>query len=311
VTAWKQKTTRRVGFSLIEALVVLGLSGVLIGLLLPAVERARAAAARAECANNLRQIGLALHGYHDTVGCLPPGRMKQNGYPSHDHNTMLSWMALILPWAGQESLWDLSAQACAADAMPLDNPPHVGYATVVRAYICPTDARLSERLGNASVPSAAFTSYLGIGGIYGLDGPEPIPALPGPLGGSPGPRFTDITDGTSQTLFVGERPPPSSLQAGRWYPGTAYGFYLDGPDEIIAFPSQNPADLECNSITITNFGPGRIDNPCDRYHLWSWHLGGSNFLLCDGSVRFLGYAANPLIPALSTIAGGEGVLLPY
>ena len=133
---------------------------------------------------------------------------------------------------------------------------------------------------------------------------------PGVFSQSPGIRLSEITDGASQTLMVGERPPPDSLQAGRWY-SSLYGLEPNpGPDEEMAIPSPRWAqDFEC-APAASRFGPGRTDNPCDRYHFWSLHPGGANFLFADGSVRFLPYSIEPIMSALATRSGGEIIELP-
>jgi prepilin-type processing-associated H-X9-DG protein len=311
IPSWDRQARSRAGVTLVEVLVAIGVIGLMCSFIIPAVERAHESAARMSCLNNLKQIGHALHGYHDVFGSFPPARARLITYPNNDPPTMLSWMALVLPHMGEESLWEVSVRACGEDPQPAHYPPHVGYTTVLRGYVCPDDARLLSPMGNASYTPAAFTSYVGIAGVLGTIGPNPIPPLPGPLGHSPGFRLNDIADGTSQTLLVGERPPPSSLQAGRWYPANAYRCALCDPSEYIVFPSlPNTFDSECSGITFPNLGPGRVDNACDRYHLWSWHSGGANFLFCDGSARFLPYSADSIIPALSTCAGGENVSLP-
>jgi prepilin-type processing-associated H-X9-DG protein len=307
-----QGTARRAGVTLIETLVVLGVIGLACGLLIPAVQRARETAARAGCLNNLKQIGHALHNYHDTFGCFPPARPRVP-FPTNDPQTLLSWMALILPQMGEESLSDLSRQACALDGNPIHNPPHVGFATIIRSYVCPDDnPRLTSPLGNSQFSPAAFTSYIGLLGVAGQNLPGEagyVPPLDGPLGRRPGVRLSEVTDGTSRTIMAGERPPPSSLQAGRWYPSYEYDIST-GPDEYLLFPEINALDPGCPHTGYPSFGPGRMANPCDRFHLWSFHPGGGNFLFCDGSARFLPYYVEPLIPALSTIAGGEEVTLP-
>jgi prepilin-type processing-associated H-X9-DG protein len=307
----KDRTTRP-GFNIVELLVVIGLIGMLIGLLLPAVQKVRDSASRASCQNNLKQVGLALHHFHDSQGRLPPQKARRDANTSHDPDTLLSWMALILPQLEQEALWKVSEQACRSDRVTFHNPPHVGYATVVRAYVCPTDGRLSGPLQTPSGDRAAFTSYIGIAGIPGLIDGQTLVKYPllGPLGGSPGLRLTDITDGTSQTLMAGERPPPDSLQAGRWY-STVYRIEpFGGPNSVMWFPPMpDNDDVQCLSGGAP-LGPGRLDNPCDRFHLWSLHTGGANGLFADGSVRFLNYSAAPTIMALSTSAGGEVVEIP-
>jgi len=131
------------------------------------------------------------------------------------------------------------------------------------------------------------------------------------LGLFPGIRLSDITEGTSQTLMIGERPPPDSLQAGWWYPGLdAYQQGFRGPNNAIILGSGVFYANDPRLIRSGTFGPGRTDNPCDRYHLWSLHPGGANFLFADGSGRYLPYSAEPLIMALASRSGGEIVELP-
>src|SRR5262249_31936731 len=135
---------------------------------------------------------------------------------------------------------------------------------------------------------------------------------PGVFGPAPGNRLADISDGTSNTLMVGERPPPDSLQAGRWYTFQFVPAFAPGPDGFMPIPAPRWAfDLEC-APAGSRFGPGRTDNPCDRLHFWSLHPAGANFLFADGSTRFLSYSAEPIMVALATRAGGEVVdLTPY
>jgi prepilin-type processing-associated H-X9-DG protein len=303
---------RRVAFSMIEVIIVIGLIGMLLGLLLPAVQRVRESADRVRCLNNLRQIGTAFQNYHASYGHLPP---QPPGSDPQSPDKLLSWMALILPQLDQDVLWQASRAACQADAVPYHNPPHVGYATVVPVYVCPSDGRLSSALHTPGGDYAAFTSYIGIvgslyGGVVFQQGNQVVlRGAPGALGDVPGIKMTAITDGTSQTIMVGERPPPDSLQAGRWY--THYGSGTERfqvPDIYMSLPTPTFfGDAQCGAAHLVSFGPGRFDNPCDRYHLWSLHPGGGNFLFADGSSRFLSYSAAPLMPALATRAGGEVV----
>lgn len=295
---------RRRGFTIIELLVVIGILGIVIGLILPAIQRAREAAARVSCLNNLRNIGQALHNFHDQHGQLPPlvAQPTTNGDP----NGLLGWMALILPEMGQETLYEASAEACRLDANPLHNPPHVGMSTVVRSYVCPDDGRLLSPLTDAFGVEASYTSYIGIGGVFRND----MEGLNGVIGSNPGIRLAMISDGLSQTLMVGERPPPASLLAGWWYPWVVMqGITLRGPNNWIDLGAPALRDDPC-VLTGVAFGPGRLDNPCDRYHLWSLHSGGANFLFADGSARFFSYSAAPIIPALASIDGGEVVAIP-
>ncbi len=297
---------QRDGFSLVEMLVVFGVLGVIAGLILPAVQQMRGSASRTNCANAMKQIGLALHNYHDTRGAFPPipARPRTAGDP----NQILGWMALILPQMGQESLYQTSVQACHADRWPLNDPPHVGLATVVKDFVCHADGRLTTALTDDYGVQAAYTSYIGIGGAV----------LPGAKRGLPGVLYSGggllaVTDGTSQTIMLGERPPSDSLQAGWWYPGIwmypkSYGF--QGPNNVLVFGA-GKVYLETDNCAVTRaFGPGSLSNRCDRYHLWSLHGGGANFGFADGTVRFLSYSADVIIPALATRSGGEPVAVP-
>src|SRR5437899_1038230 len=150
------------GFTLVELLVVLAIIGVLTALVVPAVQKVRAAAARAECANNLKQIGLASHQYHDTYRALPPGMRYQN---SKDPMRMSSWLTQILPFVEQQQLWTLTLAAYKQTTNPLLNPPHTPMASIVPTYICPGDPRVfSIQFAPKDKIYVAFTSYLGVSG---------------------------------------------------------------------------------------------------------------------------------------------------
>jgi prepilin-type N-terminal cleavage/methylation domain-containing protein/prepilin-type processing-associated H-X9-DG protein len=296
----------RPGFSLIELLVVIGILGVLLGLILPAVQNAREAAARVACLNSLKQIGLALQNFHSTHGRFPPLPVRRSS-PS-DPNQLLSWMALILPEMEQDSLYRSSVQACRLDPNTLHDPPHVGLSTVVRSYVCQDDGRIFTPLTDRFQVRAAFTSYVGIAGAIP---PGANVQSMGALGPGPGCRLTDITDGASQTIMVGERPPPDSLQAGWWYPEYwTYIAELRGPNNFLVFNAGILFPQGDGCLVSRYFGPGRTDNPCDRYHLWSFHPGGANFLFADGSAQYLPYTADSLMIALATRSGGEVVDVP-
>src|SRR5262249_1579528 len=148
-------------FNLVELLVVISILGVLLGLLLPAAQRSREAAARAKCLNNLRQIGLALHNAHGSHGRFPPYRPFK--LKSNEPDSIVSWHALILPELDQGALWQTTEAACHADHNPSHNPPHVGYATVLAGYSCPLDSRLSAAMTTPTGDHCAFTSYIGVG----------------------------------------------------------------------------------------------------------------------------------------------------
>jgi len=291
--------SRRTGFNLIELLVLIGLCGLLLGLLLPAIQRVRESAARSGCQSNLRQIGIALHQYHLSHGTLPPKAAARPGRLT-DPSRLLFWKAHILPEIGQEQLWAASERACLSSLNPWENPPHAGFATLIKLYACPTDGRLARIQTDPSGLPAAFSSYLGVaGGELRGDGVMVQPGIP----------LAAIGDGTSNTLMVGERPPPDTFQAGYWYssptdlPSLAY---FHGPDPSWFVVGAGPFGDPCSG-PLYQFGPGRTQNPCDRLHFWSLHPGGANFLFADGSVHFLRYSARSIMPALATRQGGEVV----
>lgn len=294
-------TRVRPAFSLIELLVVIGIIALLIGMLLPAVQNVRAAAARVRCQNNLKQLGLALHAYHDTADALPPGlsvTIERGRYP------YLGWPGRILPYIEQDVLWRQIDQAFATDPNLQEfygHPLHEELLkTPVVLFNCPADGRLpGPNISNNDL--YAHTSYLGVHGVnqYQRDGV---------LFRDSRIKLIQIMDGTSQTIMLGERPPPPNFQLGWWYRG--WGQAQEGSAEMLLGAKEwNTSEATCGEGPY-QFQPGRIDQFCDLFHFWSLHSGGAHFLFADGSVRFLSYSASAIMPALSTRSGGEVVEVP-
>ncbi len=280
---------------------VIAIIGVLIGLLLPAVQRVRGAAAKTSCHNNLKQLALSLHGYHDATGAFPPGLSRSTDAGKYP---FLGWPARVLPWVEQGAIWAEVVRAFVTDPNPNDfygYQPHLTLlATPVTVFNCPSDPRLPGPVV-AKGTRAAFTSYLGVEGVNQRD-------RSGLLFADSAVRMTAITDGASQTLVLGERPPATDLDLGWWYRG--WGQQQDGSAEMLLGALElNTSLSNCGSVP-QGFGAGRIGDQCDALHFWSLHTGGGNFAMADGSVRFIEYAAAPVIPALSTRAGGEVATLP-
>lgn len=278
------------GFTLVELLVAMGVISILIGLLLPGVQSVREAAAKLSCQNNFHQIGLALHSHHQRMGFFP-GNPQTNFF-------LLSWMVDILPDIGQENLFAATIKAKNSPAPGFFNPPHIGLTTVIKSYYCPSDSRLSFVLKEPDGVYAAFTSYIG---VFAKSHGDSV------LGGDPPNRTTDITDGLSNTIAVGERPPPSTLQAGKWYTAAISGNNTSnryGPDHYLSAIKLLFAGDHC--AVPKSLGFGQLENPCDRYHFWSLHRGGANFLFADGHVCFLPYSLdNETFFALCTKNGNE------
>jgi len=293
-------------FTLIELLVAVGVMAVLTGLLLSAVQKVREAAARAKCQHTARQLALALHQHHDAAGAFPPGHRRFTLFGS---NLPLSgWTLPILPYLEQQALYDRAAAAYRQSLVPFRNLPHTGLSTVVPAFLCPSDGRIgTPQIAQRSKALVAFTSYLGV------SGKDSIAARDGVLYQGSRTTFADIADGASNTLLLGERPPSADFQFGWWYAGI--GQRLTGSADIVLGvrePNLQPI------MSGSKCGPGNypfmpatgLDDPCGMFHFWSPHPGGANFAFADGSVRFVRYSADPLMPALSSRAGGEAASPP-
>jgi prepilin-type N-terminal cleavage/methylation domain-containing protein/prepilin-type processing-associated H-X9-DG protein len=329
--------SHRAGFTLLELLVVIAIIAILIGLLLPAVQRVRDAANRVKCANNLKQMGLALQQYHDTYGSFPPA--LDNSWPYYPY-AYVSWMGRILPFVEQDNLWantvamempgsqpapfnpfNLPSPQCYYfpwDAYPDGTQRYQALGTTLQVYSCPADSRTLQ----ASVVSQAgytmklaFTAYQGVNGTSHLARDGMLNSVQNTTGKCPlGCRIADVVDGASNTLMAGERPPSASLIFGCWFAdaGTSNngdGGVTLGVREINEQISGLPATDQCPRGPY-NFVPGTLDNECDLFHFWSFHSGGANFLFVDGSVHFLGYSADGILPALATRSGGERVEVP-
>ncbi|MBX9583365.1 MAG: DUF1559 domain-containing protein [Gemmataceae bacterium] len=294
---------RPAGFSLVELVVVLAIIGVVVALTGAAVQRVRAAAARTACANQLRQLSLALHNYQAQRGAFPPGvrddRDKAEPYP------FLSFHARLLPYLEQQARWAETETAFRTVKDFLVDPPHTGLSTAMPQFGCPLDARTRDpQPVRGKEPYRGLTSYLGVEGTRSAK-------EDGVLYVNSRVRPTDIGDGLSNTLALGERPPSDDHLFGWWYGG--WGQERDGECDMLlgtrvkANGSWGRGDCPKGPY---HFQPGDLRNPCAIYHFWSLHPGGAHFAFADGSVRFLAYSADEIMPALSTRAGGEAVTPP-
>jgi prepilin-type N-terminal cleavage/methylation domain-containing protein len=305
--------TRARAYTLIELLVVVAIIAILIGLSLPAIQKVREAAARLKCQNNLKQIGLALHTHHDAHEKFPTGLNDQPPYANW------SWMAMLLPFYEQENLFR-AADAWAHGTTYPDQknvwgsaitPANPAMGTRMPLFNCPSDAR-QERLVPAAQwglhPTSKFapSGYLGVSGIARFD--AVTAAQLGIFFRTSATRVTDISDGTSNTLMVGERPPSANQYYGWWFAGAGSDFHGTG-DVLLGVREINYAVGVGCPLSKVGLQPGKVNDNCDQAHFWSLHAGGCNFLSADGSVRLLSYEANAILPELSTRAGGEVVTI--
>jgi prepilin-type N-terminal cleavage/methylation domain-containing protein/prepilin-type processing-associated H-X9-DG protein len=285
----------RRGFTLIELLVVIAIIAILIGLLVPAVQQVREAANRAECQSNLKQIGIALHNFHDSNKRFPPGISVPLGNPGGTggsmggwiepvtcprcqqtpvHGQWGSWLTFILPYMEQKPLYnelDLTQREYA-----YCNGPNSPGATVVSTYICPSDYVPLQTIIYTG------TYYFGVNSYFGNAGTSAWPvsgaSFDGVLWYNSRVRVTDITDGTTNTFLAGERysqdPDMQDTDLADWR-GWAWTNANSGGDHLgdTGFMMNSPAGIIGPQSRKTNFGSG--------------HRGGANFLMCDGSVHFL------------------------
>ncbi len=281
---------RRSGFTLIELLVVIAIIAILIGLLVPAVQKVREAAARTQCVNNQKQIGLALHGFHDVIKFLPPGQFNRFATdPDLGKANRACWFQAILPYVEQMALYNqiyptLASSNTAAFSI-------AGHETVIATFMCPSDPGAGKNItAGASTPAASqgfHSNYVLCAGstLFGNAGQGNT--LNGCFYPWSKTRMTDITDGTSNTAFGSEIilvPDTGSHDLrGRVYntwqgnvlfstlypPNTTVG---DQSDYCIAAPMAPCAGLGGSNLVQS---------------ARSMHPGGVNVLMGDGTVRFV------------------------
>jgi prepilin-type processing-associated H-X9-DG protein len=286
---------RRPGATLLELLVSVAILATLFGLLLPAVNNIRARADLAKCQNNLRQLGLALHGYAATAGRLPSG--TESGAEANKH-PFVTWLAHLLPELEQAELWRQIEAAYRTDRNFVHIGVHVHRRTPQPGFVCPSDPR-----GPVSTRTDILPTHVGLTSYLGVEGTDRSRA-DGVLFLDSRTTYSSVTDGLSSTLLVGERPTSASQRFGWWYAG--WGFQKDGTaDSTLGVQCVNDTLRRCPR-SVPPYRRGDLDTECDTLHFWSFHSGGANFVLADGSVRLLTYDMAPaVLVALSTRAGGE------
>jgi prepilin-type N-terminal cleavage/methylation domain-containing protein/prepilin-type processing-associated H-X9-DG protein len=297
------------GFTLIELLVVIAIIAILISLLLPAVQAARESARRMQCSNNLKQIGIALHNYQESLNTFPPGWISRPDAVGENSGPGWCWASLSLPFCEQAPLYS-SINITRAIESP-DNLTARG--TMLSVCCCPTDAYFqpsftvvdattsSTSLG-MPICDVASSSYVG---VFGTGDPSDFPGRDfgngsffrnKPIG------LRDYLDGTSNTIAVGER--SQNLSRASWT-----GAVTGASVPITTLQSEGGLDPEGGDALVVAH-TGEIDgpnaNPAHADQFWSLHPGGAMFLFADGSVRLIkARRPLPLFQALATRAGGE------
>lgn len=317
---------------------MIAIIGILVGLLLPAVQAAREAARRTQCVNNLKQQALGMHLHHDAFNRFPsahqlgmtwyspfqrerpPGGFTTNSsYPKE--GPFWSWALRLAPFIEYNNLYNAFNLEGAPAAWPWWQTRPDG--TTWHDVICPTFVCPSDPRGGQTSPDyggglrSALSSYLGVNGTNQF---REAAGQNGILYVNAGVKMGQISDGTSNTVMIGERPPSNNLEYGwQWagagdYPHFGTADVVLGVNERAGDPSAQP-DF---------YRPGQVNDVNDehRYHFWSLHPGGGMWAFCDGSARFLSYSAGgpqfvgggtsgtPNITVLGTLAtrnGGEVV----
>jgi len=313
---------RTSGFTLVELLVVIAIIGILVSLLLPAVQSARESARRAECSNNLKQIGLAIHEYLETVRTFPPGGITEG--PCCSTKSRTSWAISILPNLEQQALYDRY------DMNAFNEDPQNAFVreSLVSAYICPSEIDVRRTDQPESGPGYNLQYHRGSyrgnsgrsiqgGGVYAWDGPTGAANSisqhqpgnwRGPLYAIGHHEFSTVTDGEvrdgfSNTLLVGEM---ASVTHPRRRTFWAYSYTSYNKSSVVAQSRVILGDYD-RCVSIGGVGGS---NPCKRG--WgSYHPSGFQFVLCDGSVHFINDTIDiNLLADLATIAGREPSQLP-
>jgi prepilin-type N-terminal cleavage/methylation domain-containing protein/prepilin-type processing-associated H-X9-DG protein len=318
------KPDLRRGFTLIELLVVIASISVLIGLLLPAVQKVREAANRMRCTNNLKQLALAAHNHHDVNGCFPNGVHPNELMPDGRHANGTNWKIELFPWLEQDNLWRRWDYRDFVNNVA--GGRNATTAQVVKVLVCPSDALPDPVFFvpvNPDLPQYAYASgYYGLSSYGGNGGTRSFPAGQQSRDGiffqDSSVRLADVTDGTSDTLLFGEfyhRDPEydryTSTSAPAFYPILKQGQWAG----VVAtsggsLPHQlRSAPVPINYQMPPTGGDTEMSNRLCAYG--SGHPGGANFALADGSVRFLSDKTDlATLQALSTRAGGEVVSVP-
>jgi len=343
----------RRGFTLIELLVVIAIIAILIGLLLPAVQKVREAASRTRCSNNMKQLALGLAALENDLGCYPPGYGSEGDanvqspnaarltVPSHPSivypltqsgaGTMRSgtWHMWVLPYLEQKHLFEKIPNTSGTiswgtwDWKRVNQPDQ---------FQCPTDPRFQDTFGTAQ----AVNDYAGMAGNW-IKTPSGNMGGDGMLFWRSKVKHGDITDGTSYTAVVVER--PRSINNGEWgwwyAPGseTAMGQTPHWEEDVLvgtSEPSTGESSLSGGGSCANSVGPlylpkydqpkpangsnGQIGdtcrcNACDHFRPWSQHPGGAQWAMVDGTVKFIPWqysnAGRMIIKAIGTRNGGE------
>jgi prepilin-type N-terminal cleavage/methylation domain-containing protein/prepilin-type processing-associated H-X9-DG protein len=285
----------RRAFSLIELLVVIAIIGILISILLPAIQSARAAARRVECQNKMKQLGLAVLNFYEVHRKFPVFGFEETG-----------WTCAIMPYLEERELNRATFKRVGHDSA-------LSVAIPVPAFLCPehpnrggqSNSKIYEDFG-----VKGLTNYLGVAGrrlmeSYSKHGDTGI--LGAWVNNNTGVKLSMVGDGTSKTVLIGERPHgPGETGDWGWWAGR-YNWDIIMYSTVVlsdAPPSRISGYKGCNFPAV--YSAGVLEDPCAQDHFWSLHAGGGNWTMADGSVQFIPYEVSPaVIDQLATRNEGE------
>jgi prepilin-type N-terminal cleavage/methylation domain-containing protein/prepilin-type processing-associated H-X9-DG protein len=295
-------------FTLIELLVVISIIGLLVALLLPAVQAAREAARRTQCVNNIKQIGLALQNYHGSFQVFPPGYVSKFDASGNDTGPGWGWAAMLLPQMEQRSLFDTINFGTSIETAA----SQTGRLVLIGGYLCPSDSappswlatmRNASGVATQSICQVATANYVGVYGTSdpGIDGD-------GTFFRDSSVGLRDITDGTSQTIIVGER--SQNFGQATWVGSVTGAVLFPVDNDGIGYPRAETAPGMVLGHAGGRYGPGNPGAEVNQFY--SHHPGGVDFLFADGHVAFLKTTLpSPTFKALTTRTGGETISGDY
>ncbi len=279
------------GFTLIELLVVIAIIAILIALLLPAVQQAREAARRSQCKNNLKQLGLALHNYHDTIRTFPPGAIQNFAGNAQNEAT---WISMILPYIDQAPLYKRANwSSCFGCVAAPGNPSYEIVSVSIPGMECPSDGQVALALG--AFRRGNYAANSGIGPLTSTSDPNDPTRISGPFTMNSRRRMSDITDGTSSTVLVSEllKVEGNDFRGVMHYPEGSLYQHDQTPNSSV------PDRFRTSLCVSTSVAPctgtyTAYNNRSIVLTSRSLHSGGVHTLLADGAVRFINNSINRL-----------------